>query len=47
MIDLLDDYVINADDSDEDEDESEVDGENDEITDPRWDALRGLKNNED
>lgn len=47
MIDLLDDYVINADDSDEDEDESEVDDENDEITDPRWDALRGLKNNED
>jgi uncharacterized metal-binding protein YceD (DUF177 family) len=46
MIDLLDDYVINPDDSEEEE-ESEIDDENDEITDPRWDALRGLKNNKD
>ena len=47
MIDLLDDYVINADDSNDEEDDVELDDDNDEITDPRWDALRGLKNNED
>ena len=45
MIDLLDDYVINGDDFDEKE--SSVDSENNETMDPRWDALKGLKNNED
>ncbi len=47
MIDLLDDYVINPDDSEDEEDDSVIDDDNDDITDPRWDALRGLKNNED
>lgn len=46
MIDLLEDYVINGEDIDED-DEIEEDDETDENTDPRWDALKGLKNNED
>lgn len=45
MIDLLEDYVINGEDVDEDE--FEEDDTDDEITDPRWDALKGLKNNED
>jgi len=45
MIDLLDDYVINGDDFDEKE--SSVYSENNETMDPRWDALKGLKNNED
>lgn len=45
MIDLLGDYVINGDDFDEKE--SSVDSENNETMDPRWDALKGLKNNED
>lgn len=45
MIELLEDYVVNGEDVDEDE--FEEDDTNDEITDPRWDALKGLKNNED
>lgn len=45
MIELLEDYVVNGEDVDEDE--FEEDDTDDEITDPRWDALKGLKNNED
>ena len=46
MIDLLEDYVINADEDDTGEEVND-DHDVDEITDPRWDALKGLRNNED
>ena len=46
MIDLLEDYVINGDEEDTGDEVNEYRDE-DEITDPRWDALKGLRNNED
>lgn len=45
MIDLLDDYVINGEDFDDED--FEDDQEDNDDTDPRWDALKGLKNNKD
>jgi uncharacterized metal-binding protein YceD (DUF177 family) len=45
MMDLLYEYTVNADDASEDvgDSEEELDDEDDDMIDPRWEALKGLK----